>query len=232
MNNPQRSIEAIRRAGAAGPIVIGQLGQSLDGRIALPSGESKYINGPAALDHLHRLRAEVDAVVVGIGTVLADDPRLTVRRVPGRSPARVIIDPNCRLEGPLRCLSDNESAVYILRREGCERDIPEGSRRITLPDEGSGFTCAAIVRALYETGLSRILVEGGATTISRFLDEGQLDRLHLLVGPVLLGSGKTGINLMTVPCLAHALRVNAEIYRFEGGDILYDCDLRRGPAQP
>jgi len=76
------------------PFVIAQLGQSLDGRIATLSGDSKYINGASALDHLHRLRARVDAVVVGVGTVVADDPLLTVRRAGGRNPARVVLDPN------------------------------------------------------------------------------------------------------------------------------------------
>ena len=78
-------------------MVVGQIGQSLDGRIATESGHSKYINGPAGLTHLHRLRALVDAVVIGVGTAIADDPQLTVRRVAGQQPARVVIDPNGRL---------------------------------------------------------------------------------------------------------------------------------------
>ena len=78
-------------------VVVGQIGQSLDGRIATSSGHSKYINGPAGLAHLHRLRALVDAVVIGVGTALADDPQLTVRRVAGPHPVRVVIDPRGRL---------------------------------------------------------------------------------------------------------------------------------------
>ena len=74
-------------------IAVGQIGQSLDGRIATPTGHSHYINGPAGLDHLHRLRALVDAVLVGVGTAIADDPQLTVRRVAGPNPARVVLDP-------------------------------------------------------------------------------------------------------------------------------------------
>ena len=83
-------------------MVVGQIGQSLDGRIATASGHSKYINGPAGLAHLHRLRALVDAVVVGVGTAIADDPQLTVRRVVGPQPARVVIDPNGRLAAGAR----------------------------------------------------------------------------------------------------------------------------------
>ena len=88
---------SFRLAATDRPFVIAQLGQSLNGRIVTISGESRDINGAAALDHLHRLRAHVDAVVVGAGTIVADDPQLSVRRVAGKSPARVAIDPKGRL---------------------------------------------------------------------------------------------------------------------------------------
>src|SRR3954468_5961823 len=86
------------------PFVVAQIGQSPDGRVATASGDSKYINGTCALDHLHRLRAHVDAVVVGVGTVIADNPMLTVRRGPGRNPARVFIDPRGRLPETAQCV--------------------------------------------------------------------------------------------------------------------------------
>src|SRR5215471_832765 len=88
-------------------VVVGQLGQSLDGRIATNSGHSQYINCPAGLDHLHRLRALVDAVVIGVGTALTDDPQLTVRRVPGPQPARVVIDPSGRLPASARMFNND-----------------------------------------------------------------------------------------------------------------------------
>src|SRR5438270_2681906 len=87
----------LRRGGIDELVVVGQIGQSIDGRIATVTGHSKYINGPAGLAHLHRLRALVDAVLVGIGTAVADNPQLTVRRVAGPSPARVVLDPRGRL---------------------------------------------------------------------------------------------------------------------------------------
>ena len=93
-------------------VVVGQIGQSLDGRIATETGHSKYINGPAGLAHLHRLRALVDAVVIGVGTALADDPQLTVRRVAGPQPARIVIDPKGRLGAEARCSHPTASAGY------------------------------------------------------------------------------------------------------------------------
>ena len=86
-------------------MVVGQCGQSIDARIATPTGHSHYINGEAGLAHLHRLRALVDAVVVGVGTAIQDDPLLTVRRVEGPSPARVVVDPNGRLPPTARVLA-------------------------------------------------------------------------------------------------------------------------------
>src|ERR1700733_15114197 len=87
----------LRRSVVDDLVVVGQIGQSIDGRIATVTGHSKYINGPAGLAHLHRLRALVDAVLVGIGTAVADNPQLTVRRVAGPSPARIVLDPRGRL---------------------------------------------------------------------------------------------------------------------------------------
>src|ERR1700735_103175 len=88
-------------------MVVGQIGQSLDGRTATMTGHSHYINGCEGLDHLHRLRALMDAVVVGVGTALTDDPLLTVRRVAGPHPARVVIDPSGRLPASARAFRDD-----------------------------------------------------------------------------------------------------------------------------
>src|ERR1044072_3076285 len=93
----------LRRGSVDGLVVVGQIGQSIDGRIATVTGHSKYINGPAGLAHLHRLRALVDAVLVGIGTAVADDPLLTVRRCAGPSPARIVLHPRGAPSAPPPC---------------------------------------------------------------------------------------------------------------------------------
>ena len=107
-------------------VVVGQLGQSLDGRIATPTGHSYYINGPAGLAHLHRLRALVDAVVIGIGTALADDPQLTVRRVSGPQPVRVVIDPSGRLPRSARLLANDGQRRIVLSASGARPLLPHG----------------------------------------------------------------------------------------------------------
>lgn len=211
--------------------VIGQLGQSLDGRVALPSGESKYISGSQALDHVHRLRADAEAVIVGVGTVLADDPLLTVRRVPGRSPARVVIDPSGRLPPQALCLTDDGTRRLVVRRSDANNlnPLPSGVEVIALdPNARSGaLEPGAILAALAARGLHRILVEGGPRTLSAFLDAGCLDCFHIVVSPVILGSGRPGLDLAPIAGLASALRPATRVEVFADGDVLFDCDLRR-----
>ncbi|MDF2232034.1 RibD family protein [Albimonas sp. CAU 1670] len=206
-------------------IVVAQLGQTLDGRIATVTGASKYINGEMALDHLHRLRAHVDAVVVGVGTVAADDPRLTVRRCDGRHPARVVVDPSGRLPRSWGGLSDGEAPVLVIAREGVE--VPPGVEAVRLPCGEDGFAPADIVEALRVRGLRRILIEGGADTLARFLDAGAVDLLHVLVAPMILGSGKEGFRLNPIESLDQALRPETKVHVFGDGDVLFTCDLRR-----
>jgi diaminohydroxyphosphoribosylaminopyrimidine deaminase/5-amino-6-(5-phosphoribosylamino)uracil reductase len=222
--------QIIRDASVERPFVVAQLGQSLDGRVATPTGESRWINREAALDHLHRLRACVDAVVVGVGTVLADDPMLNVRRVPGRHPARVVIDPAGRLPHGPRCLTDDGVQRIVVR--ACETPTPPGVDVIRLPRVGDLINPAEIVAALFERGLKRLLIEGGARTVSRFIDAGAVDRLHVLVAPMIIGSGQTGLDLAAITSLAQARRPKTHVHLLEDGDVLFDCDLRSDDGRP
>lgn len=209
---------------AYGPLVVAQLGQSLDGRIATITGASKYINGTAALDHLHRLRAQVDAVVVGVGTVCADDPQLTVRRCAGADPTRVVLDPAGRMPRDARCLSDGKSPVIVILGPGIE--APAGAEAIHLSVGPRGFAPADILAALTAHGMTRVLVEGGAETLARFIDAGAVDLLHVLVAPMILGSGKPGFRLAPIETLDEAMRPRASVHMFDDGDVLFACDLR------
>lgn len=213
-----------RPSGKGGRYVVAQLGQSLDGRIATPSGESKYINGPHALDHLHALRASVDAVLVGVGTVCADDPLLTVRRVPGRSPARVVIDPSGRADPHARCFADDGTRRLVVRRPGVTAPLPAGVEAVDCAGDGP-FAPAAILEALAARGLCRVLVEGGAHTLSAFLEAGCLDALHVFVSPVILGAGRIGLTRKACDTLADALRPSTRAHVFPDGDVLFECDL-------
>lgn len=228
MTQPGPAAEALARISASDParsFVVAQLGQSLDGRIATPSGESLYINGEEGLDHLHRLRAAVDAVVVGAGTIAADDPQLTVRRVAGRSPARVVIDPRGRLNDAGRWLAEDGAARILVSAE--PRRLA-GAENLVIPARDGRIAPAEIVAALAARSYRRLLVEGGARTISAFIDAGAIDRLHLIVGCMIIGSGKAGLDLHPLERLADAMRPATEIYRLGRRDILFDCAPRGG----
>lgn len=224
-NPTDGAIAVIREASPDRPFVVAQLGQSLDGRIATPTGESRWINQDAALDHVHRLRAAVDAVVVGVGTALADDPLLNVRRVPGNSPARVVIDPSMRLPDTARCWAPGDGAPR-LTINACGTPSGNGVETIQVQREDGMMPPRQIVEALFARGYRRLLIEGGASTVSAFIDAGVVDRLHVLVAPVILGSGKTGLSLFPIERLAQAYRPRTDVYVLPDGDVLFDCALK------
>jgi riboflavin-specific deaminase-like protein len=212
----------LRRGAVDDLMVVGQIGQSLDGRTATMTGHSHYINGSEGLDHLHRLRAVVDAVVIGVGTAVVDDPLLTVRRVGGPHPVRVIIDPNGRLPACARALREDGIERLVITRKGA-RSLP-GVEHIALPVENGQVAPAAILAALAERGLRRILIEGGAGTISRFLEARCLDRLHVVVAPIILGGGRSGLDLTPIARCEEALRPSTRAHLL-GNEVLFDCDL-------
>lgn len=226
--NPCRALDAlfgpIARAPAGRPFVVAQLGQSLDGRIATVTGSSHYISGAAALEHLHRLRALVDAVVVGVGTAVADDPQLTVRRCAGESPVRVVIDPGGRLPETLRCLSDGGPPVLVVRRAG--PGVTESEHVVAVaPSADGSLDPNAIVAGLAARGLMRLLVEGGARTVSGFVAASAVDRLHVTVASMIIGSGTEGLCLPEIAALTEALRPPTTVHPLGDGDVLFDCDL-------
>jgi riboflavin-specific deaminase-like protein len=222
---PEGPLACLRDCDPARPFVIGQLGQTLDGRVATHTGASKYINGAGALDHLHRLRAAVDGVIVGIGTVLADDPALTVRRATGRNPARIIIDPNARLPQRAKCLCDDGAPVLVIRANAA--DCPERVEPVHVNRGTNGLCPREIVATLFARGFRKLLVEGGAQTASRFIEASALDRLHILMAPMIIGSGKPGLVLPPIDSLSQALRPRTRAYPLPDGDVIFDCDMRR-----
>ncbi|MBL8289663.1 MAG: RibD family protein, partial [Rubrivivax sp.] len=145
---------------AARPWVIGHLGQSLDGFIATHGGDSRYVTGEADLDHMHRLRALADAVIVGAGTVAIDDPLLTTRRVPGPHPARAVLDPLARVPRTARVLrGDDAPTLWLVDERWCDRARSGGVAARVLPVPGllgadGALDAAAAVTALAAEGLA------------------------------------------------------------------------------
>lgn len=210
---------------AAPGFVLGHLGQSLDGRIACAGGHSHTINDAPNIDHMHRLRALADAVVVGAGTARADDPRLTTRRVAGDSPTRVIIAGRGPLKPDLGVFTDHAAPTLVVRTpQGPE--APAGVEAVTVAADADGHARPdAVVDALKARGLHRIFVEGGGRLISAFLAAGVLDRLQVCVAPLLLGSGIPAVTLPPIEHVDEALRP-AGRWLPMGRDMLFDCVLK------
>lgn len=204
--------------------VIAQIGQSLDGRIATESGHSHYVTGEASRVHLHRLRALVDAVVVGAGTVAADDPQLTVRHAEGSNPVRVVLDPRARVSGACKVFRDGAAPTLHLVGHP-HAAIGRGVECIGIDVGEDGVSPQSILDCLAERGLTRVLIEGGGVTISRFLQAGLLDRLHVVVAPLIIGSGRPAVSLAPIARLDSALRPPCRSQPM-GADMFFDLDLR------
>jgi riboflavin-specific deaminase-like protein len=218
----------------ARPVTVGHLGQSLDGFIATHAGESQWVTGQENMLHLHRLRALCDAVVVGAGTVAADDPQLTTRLVSGPSPLRVVLDPGRRLGAHHRVFTDESADTLYLCAESLTR--PEehlfGDAAIVgIEGSAEGLDAGAVMRLLGARGCARVFVEGGGITVSMFLKANLLDRLHLAIAPLLIGDGRPAIRLPASDILGDCPRPRYRVFRM-GGDVLFDCDLRTRDDEP
>ncbi len=166
-------------------------------------------------------------MLIGAGTAITDDPRLDVRHVEGDNPARVVLDPRGRVPASLRLFRDDGARRIVMVGEEAAVDLPAGVEVLRLRRDENGFAPCDVVAALRAAGLERLLVEGGSRTVSRFLDTGALDRLHLMVAPIVLGDGPAGISLETPRALSECVRPPTRVYRL-GGDVLFDCDLAPG----
>lgn len=215
------------------PITVGHLGQSLDGFIATHAGESQYVTGEENILHLHRMRALSEAVVVGAGTVAADDPQLTTRHVTGPSPLRVVLDPTRRLDDHYKVFSDDSAETLYV----CARSLTRPgeshfgrARVVAVEDSATGVHVAGLQRLLHDRGCTRIFVEGGGVTVSAFLQEDLLDRLHMAIAPLIIGDGRPAIRLLPPTALSDCLRPRYRVFRM-GGDVLFDCDLKPGSEE-
>lgn len=205
--------------------VVAHLGQSLDGRIALVNGASRWVTGPLDVIHNHRMRALFDAVVVGATTIEQDDPNLTVRAVPGDHPTRVVIDLRRRLGVRYRVFEDGAArTLLICSQELLARGERHGQAEVIGIGMADGGVPRAVLERLLALGLKRVFVEGGGVTVSRFLAARCLDRLQITVAPVILGSGRPAISLPEIAEVGDGLR--PAIRRFDlGDDTLYEARL-------
>lgn len=212
------------------PRVVAQLGQSMDGFIASRTGDAIFVTGPEDREHLHRLRALVDAVVVGASTVAADDSRLTVRAVPGPHPVRIVLDPRGILPPISHVLTDGVApTVWVV---GPEASVGRTSAHVDVvrwPDVGP-MDPHDVLALLGSRSLTRVLVEGGGRLVSAWVAAGAVDRLFLTTAPVLIGEGIPGLRLPGQDKMSDALRPPARRWML-GSDLVTEFDLRPAATQ-
>jgi GTP cyclohydrolase II len=214
-------------------LVLAQLAQSLDGFIASRSGHAEFVSGEQDREHLHRLRALVDAVVVGGATVCADDCRLTVRAGPGADPVRVVLDPRARVSPEAQVLAHGAAPTLWVLAPGTPAParLESHVEVLRLPLRDGGFDPAEVLSLLSRRGLRRVLVEGGGRTVSAFLDAGVLDRLYVTTAPMLIGDGVPGIRFDGAELLSGALRPTVRRFLL-GDDVCTELWLTADGQQP
>jgi len=212
------------------PYVALKYAQTLDGRIASRTGDSKWISGQEERRISHALRATSDAVLVGIGTILTDDPQLTVRLVPGASPLRVILDSMLRVPTDARILEDDACTMVISTSQA------RAESRLVLRNHGvavhsvsphpAGVDASEALRLLRRLGVRSVLVEGGARVITSFLKARLADRVIVGIAPTILGAGTEAVGDLDIVSVASGLQItNQSVYR-AGNDLLLAGDLQ------
>jgi diaminohydroxyphosphoribosylaminopyrimidine deaminase/5-amino-6-(5-phosphoribosylamino)uracil reductase len=202
------------------PFVTWKYAASLDGRVSAADGSSRWITGPEARADVHRLRSEVDAIAVGISTVLADDPHLTVRSgddLAARQPLRVVVDSQLRVPSSARVL---DGAAPTLVATTVEPPPGTKAQTVVLPAAADGHTdVRALLADLYERGVRHLLVEGGPKLAGTFVDERLVDRVVGYVAPVAIGAGRPLLDNAGAPTIDAAWRLRLDDVTRLGDDV-------------
>jgi GTP cyclohydrolase II len=218
-------------APAERPYVVLKYAQTIDGRIATRRGEAKWISSEAERRISHGLRAACDAVLVGVGTALIDDPQLTVRMVPGSSPLRVVLDSTLRL--PLTAhIFDGEARTAVLTTSSSSEERRAALRAraisVNIVEAGPrGVDLASALHTLRALGVGSLLVEGGARVITSFFAEKLVDRLVVGIAPTIMGTGVEAVGDLGIASVAESVRLTNRSVHQAGGDLLVAADVSK-----
>ena len=210
------------------PLVILKLGQTLDGQIGTRSGRSKWITGAQSRTHAHRWRSWVDGIMVGAGTVLTDDPQLTVRHVRGRNPRPLVVDGRLRVNAEARVFS-NPGAVLATSTAATPGELTAFEQRavevwVVAGTDGRIELRELLARAA-AAGMTSILIEGGAELAANALKERVVDQVMIYVAPCILGRGIASIGDLGIVDLDQAIRLRNLKTRRLGGDVLFTAEV-------
>jgi GTP cyclohydrolase II len=210
------------------PYVLLKYAQTVDGRIATQRGDAKWISSEAERRISHGLRAACDAVLVGVGTAIIDDPQLTVRMVPGVSPLRVVLDSTLRLPSTARVF-DDQARTLVLTTSSSSKDrraVLRGRAVVHVVDAGPrGVDLASALETLQALGVGSLLVEGGARIITSFFAEKLVDRLVVGIAPTIMGTGIEAVGDLGVASVRESIRLTNRSVHQAGGDLLVAADV-------
>ena len=199
--------------------LIGQIGQSIDGKIALNNGKSHYINEKESIIYLHCLRSISDGVLVGVNTIIKDNPLLTTRKIKGQNPTRLIIDPSLKLTNKYKIFKDNNKNIIFTNSS--KRKKLYNTTIVKFPKKN--FTLS-IYKYLKKTSLKTILIEGGPTTLSHFIELKLLNYMQFIISPTIIGSGIDSLKLKPITNLKNAIRKKNTISKL-GKEIIVTLDF-------
>jgi 3,4-dihydroxy 2-butanone 4-phosphate synthase/GTP cyclohydrolase II len=211
------------------PYVVLKYAQTVDGRIATRRGEAKWISSEPERRISHGLRAACDAVLVGVGTAIIDDPQLTVRMVPGPSPLRVVLDTTLRLRSTARIFDDQAGTVVLTTTASSDdrrADLRARAVGVHVVDAGPrGVDLASALQTLRVLGIGSLLVEGGARVITSFFAERLVDRLVVGIAPTIMGTGVEAVGDLGVASVAESVRLTNRSVHQAGSDLLVAADV-------
>ncbi len=215
------------------PLVTLKVAQTLDGRIATSSGHSKWITSEEARCEAHRIRSQHDALLVGINTVIADDPQLTVRHVKAVSPLRLILDSRLRIPLDAKVLSDEmpqKTAIItteVASKEKIARIQEKGASVLVMPVDDRGWVDQTLLwQTLAQQGITSVLLEGGSTVNTECLKHKIVDRVVIFVAPKILGSGIDMVGDLQIRNINSAILVQEVVIKQLNGDLLVRGNLK------
>jgi len=205
------------------PFVTLKMAQTLDGRIATRSGDSQWITSPESRKLVHRLRATYDAVAVGSGTVLADNPKLTVRHLKGKNPYRIIVSSASRLPKSLHMFrenSDHKTVVATTKAHAGDRTF-EGIETWSIRKNNNRLDLGHLLDVAAAAGITSVLFEGGVTLATALLKSRLVDKLYLFTAPKILGDGKPTFGNLGIARINKAIRFRDSSVVASGPDSLF-----------
>lgn len=204
-------------------VAITHFAQSLDGRIATQSGDSKWIGNQENLIHAHRMRALCDSILIGANTLNYDQPALTVRLVEGKNPQRIVI---CSSDADFSSLQKHCKDNVIIVGTCDDPQVPHTEYVSFRPNANGRIDCHELLRFLYQRGLHSVYIEGGSTTTSGFMEEKATDIVQLHISPIIFGSGVSSFNLPEITHVQQAIQFDSFFFRPMGNTYMFVGTLK------